>query len=105
MPGQQTVEAQSGEHHDGEDHGVDEERLLPPGDTATAPMMTAVGALHGMSVARVEAMTRSRRDASERVAMMAGTLQPPAAMSGTTARPCRPKRCMTRSLRKAAAFM
>ena len=50
-------------------------------------------------------MTRSRVVLSERVAMIAGTLQPPAAMSGITARPCSPKRCITRSLRKAAAFM
>ena len=37
--------------------------------------------------------------------MIAGTLQPPAAMSGMMARPCSPTRCMMRSLRKAAAFM
>ena len=68
-------------------------------------MMTAVRALQGMSVASVEAMTRSRIVGSDRVAMMAGTLQPPAEMSGITARPCKPTRCMTRSLRNAAAFM
>ncbi len=37
--------------------------------------------------------------------MIAGTLQPPAAMSGMIARPCSPMRCMMRSLRNAAAFM
>ena len=68
-------------------------------------MMTAVRALQGVSMASVAAMTRSRMLASERVAMIAGTLQPAAAMSGMIARPCSPKRCMMRSLRKAAAFM
>ena len=68
-------------------------------------MITAVRALQGVSVASAEAITRSRLVVSERVAMMAGTLQPPAAISGITARPCSPKRCITRSLRKAAAFM
>ena len=76
-----------------------------PATPATAPMMTAVRALHGVSVASTAAMVRSRLLLSERVAMIAGTLQPPAAMSGMIARPCSPTRCMMRSLRKAAAFM
>ena len=76
-----------------------------PATPATAPMMTAVRALHGVSVASTEAMVRSRLLLSVRVAMIAGTLQPPAAMSGMMARPCSPTRCMMRSLRNAAAFM
>ena len=67
-------------------------------------MITAVRALHGVSVASTAAIMRSRQVVSARVAMMAGTLQPPAAMSGIMARPCSPKRCMTRSVRKATEF-
>ena len=61
--------------------------------------MTAVRALQGTSVMSVLAMMRSRRDVSTRAPMMAGTLQPPAAMSGMTARPCSPTRRISRSLR------
>jgi len=64
-----------------------------------------VRALQGTSTTRVQAIVRSRFVASTRVPMIAGTLQPAAAMSGMTARPCRPKACMSRSARKAAAFM
>ena len=62
-------------------------------------------ALHGVSVASTGAMVRSRLLPSDRVAMMAGTLQPPAVIRGMIARPCSPTRCMIRSVRNAAAFM
>ncbi len=64
-------------------------------------MITAVMALQGTSMIRVDAMMRSRRVVSTRVPMMAGTLHPAAVISGIIARPCRPKRCMMRSVRKA----
>ncbi len=62
-------------------------------------------ALQGTRTTSAQAIVRSRLVESTRVPMMAGTLQPAAAINGITARPCRPKRCMTRSARNAAAFM
>ena len=67
-------------------------------------MMTAVRALHGTRVISVLAISRSRREVNTREPMMAGTLQPAAAISGMTARPCRPTCRINRSLRYATAF-
>ena len=48
---------------------------------------------------------RSRSFSRVRVAMMPGTEQPKPVSIGMKLLPCRPKRCMTRSMRKAARAM
>ncbi len=50
-------------------------------------------------------MKRSLRASMVRVAWMAGALQPMPMMRGMKLLPCRPMRCMSRSMTKAARAM